>query len=81
MGRCVACNKNLTDYESTRKIIHDDGKVTYPDLCNHCFSNSDLKDNNQVVERSDLATETDISDEVAIDIWDDGYSYNNGNYE
>lgn len=79
--KCVACDKNLSDYESTRKIIHDNGRVIYPDLCNHCFSSSDLKHNNQVVERGDLATEIDLTDEVAIDIWDDGYSYNNGNYE
>lgn len=63
MSRCVACDKNLSDFESTRKIIHDDGKVIYPDLCNHCFSSSDLKHNNQVVERSDLATEMDVSDD------------------
>jgi len=30
--RCVACNKNLNDFEATRKT--DQG---YVDLCNKCF--------------------------------------------
>ena len=78
--RCVACNANLNDFESTRKLIHDDGKVTYPDLCNHCFSSSDLKYNNQVVERSDLATEMDITDEDDL-FENDKYITNNTFYD
>jgi hypothetical protein len=31
--RCRACNKNLNDFESTRKA--DSGE--FVDLCNHCY--------------------------------------------
>ena len=31
--RCRACNKNLNDFESTRKS--ESGE--YVDLCNHCY--------------------------------------------
>ena len=33
--RCCACNKNLSDFESTRKSITTG---EYLDLCNGCFS-------------------------------------------
>lgn len=35
MGRCVACNKNLSDVEATRKSATTG---EYIDMCNHCFS-------------------------------------------
>ena len=47
--RCVACNKNLNDFESTRK----DAEGNYLDLCNHCYHEvqSDIQ---AVEERYDL---------------------------
>lgn len=66
MSRCVACNKNLSDFESTRKIIHITGKIEYPDLCNECFGYSGLS-SDKVIERSDLSTVDDIEDEF---YWD-----------
>lgn len=62
MSRCYACNKNLSDYETTRKIIRSDGTVSYPDLCNYCFIQSDLADVTQIVERIDLKDDTDSED-------------------
>jgi len=56
MSRCYACNAILTDFEATRKLVRDDGSVTYPDLCNTCFKASDLSKVVKVVEREDLAT-------------------------
>lgn len=57
MPRCVACDKNLNDFETTRKIVHNDGKVYYPDLCNSCYSTTDIPLYAVVVERYDLAHE------------------------
>lgn len=54
MSRCVACDKNLNDYESTRKIVQSDGKVYYPDLCNSCYSSTDIEQFAVVIERHDL---------------------------
>lgn len=47
--RCLACDKELQDYEATRK-----SKVTgeYYDLCNGCFSH--VKGNVESEERLDL---------------------------
>ena len=36
--RCQACNKNLNDYEATRKT--EEG---YVDLCNKCFKGLGIK--------------------------------------
>jgi hypothetical protein len=63
MSHCIACDKNLSDFEATRKIIHDDGKIEYPDLCNKCFKESELEGQVTIVERSDLSHEIDISDD------------------
>jgi len=52
--RCVSCNISLTDFESTRKDMHNE----YIDMCNSCFSSSDV--NFAVVERADLAEYEDI---------------------
>lgn len=32
--RCLSCNKNLSDKESTRKYANSG---TFVDLCDHCF--------------------------------------------
>ena len=63
MTRCVACDKNLNDFESTRKVVHDDGKVTYPDLCNTFFKESGLGNEANVVERYDLSHSEDIDED------------------
>lgn len=60
--RCVACDCNLSNYESTRKIINrDSGTISYPDLCNKCFNSTDLASFASIIERHDL--ETDSLDE------------------
>lgn len=46
--RCIACDKNLTDFESTRKN-HKTGE--FLDLCNICFNHVNLSD---IEEREDL---------------------------
>jgi hypothetical protein len=56
--RCVACDKNLSNYESTRKIIHEDKSVYYPDLCNNCFSTTDISEFATIIERHDLASDS-----------------------
>jgi len=33
--RCIACDKNLSDFESTRK---NETTGEYEDLCNECYS-------------------------------------------
>ena len=56
--RCVACNKALSEFESTRK-----SSVTgeYLDLCNHCYS--EIAKDIHADERDDLRDETDNIDE------------------
>lgn len=59
--RCLACNKNLNDLESTRKYATSN---EYVDLCNDCFStiaedilvieNQSLKETSE--DESDLQT-------------------------
>ena len=64
--RCIACNKNLNDYESTRK--HSETKE-YIDMCNGCFY--EIANDVAVVERSDLddeIIEADEWDEERLDI-------------
>ncbi len=58
MPRCYACDSNLSNYESTRKIVHTDGSVSYPDLCNRCYNSTDLASFTQVIERHDLSADT-----------------------
>jgi hypothetical protein len=48
MTRCVACDKNLNDYESTRKDTYGN----YLDMCNSCLST--IKDDVLVIDRPDL---------------------------
>ena len=56
--RCVACNKNLNDFESTRKSA-----VTgeYLDLCNTCFHQ--VERDIPTKERDDLRSEEEIFDD------------------
>ena len=67
MSRCVACDRNLNDFESTRKVVHDNGSTEYPDLCNSCFKESGLGNVANVVERQDLNHYEDIDDEIEDD--------------
>jgi hypothetical protein len=62
--RCKACDKQLSDYESTRK-----SKITqeYYDLCNTCFSY--VRDDVDSQDRLDLFT---MQDEVDFDTSEGG---------
>jgi hypothetical protein len=46
--RCIACNKNLNDFESTRKS--ESGE--FVDLCNHCYR--EVQSDILAEERQDL---------------------------
>jgi hypothetical protein len=48
--RCLACDTNLSDFESTRKH-HETGE--FIDLCNKCFSTIQ-NEVNDIEEREDL---------------------------
>lgn len=52
--RCLACNIELNDYESTRK----DSNGQFMDLCNHCFRASEYEFDTD--DRLDLIDEADI---------------------
>jgi hypothetical protein len=54
--RCLACNVELSDYESTRKDLHGD----YIDMCNHCYGT--IKDELLSTDREDLLTKESVSD-------------------
>jgi hypothetical protein len=60
--RCRACNKNLNDFESTRKS--ESGE--YVDLCNHCYR--EVQSDILAEERQDLQ---DGNDELFDE--DDGW--------
>lgn len=55
--RCLGCNKELTDFEATRRYTDSEEFV---DMCNDCFSHTGIK----AVERHDLMS---ISDVVELD--------------
>lgn len=65
--RCKACDKNLNDFESTRKIVREDGTKEYVDLCNKCYTSSEVSSVATVVERYDLAKEDDVDSEFDED--------------
>ena len=58
--RCLSCNKMLSDYEATRKYK---GSKQFIDLCNLCFSLSDLNQGD-IVDRVELHS---LTDEVEIE--------------
>lgn len=62
--RCIACDKNLNDFESTRKDLHGH----YIDMCNGCYG--EIKDDVLSIERQDLSTTEEIIEEVADDLTD-----------
>lgn len=58
--RCIACDKNLNDFESTRKDLHGE----YLDMCNECYG--DIKEDVLSIEREDLNKfETVAGDDLA----------------
>lgn len=59
MSRCAACDVNMNDFETTRKIVRTDGSIYYPDLCNTCFKASGLSQIVEVIERYDLMHNND----------------------
>lgn len=66
--RCSCCNRNLSDYESTRK-----SKSTgdYLDMCNKCFGTvSDDFDTIVNPDMSELDEEDDSYQEIKAE-WDD----------
>jgi hypothetical protein len=58
MTRCLACNKNLNDYEATRKDLHG----AYLDMCNKCYTF--IQDDVLTVDRGDLNPVQEIEPEI-----------------
>jgi hypothetical protein len=56
--RCLACDSNLSDFESTRKGTNTN---EYMDLCNKCFREIQPDLNSEV--RIDLKHDQDVIDE------------------
>jgi len=59
--RCLSCNKNLSDFESTRKFA---STGEFLDLCNRCYS--DIQDDVDTLIRPDLQ-EDEVADEDNYD--------------
>lgn len=55
--RCVACDKLLTEYESTRKSV---STGEFLDLCNYCYNF--VKEDVQVIENKENLTFQDYID-------------------
>lgn len=55
--RCVACDVELTDFESTRKSVTTG---EYVDLCNACYKH--IKDDVQAIENTDNINIQDVVD-------------------
>ena len=60
--RCLACNKALNDFESTRKSATTG---EYVDLCNHCFHN--VEQDIESIVREDLRDEESYEDDDELD--------------
>jgi len=56
--RCIACDVELNDYESTRKDLHGN----YIDMCNYCYSI--IKDDLLSTDREDLLVTEEVPSEV-----------------
>jgi len=63
--RCIACNKNLNDFESTRKSIISG---EYLDLCNTCFHQ--VEQDVPAKERDDLRSEEETFDDDTNELVD-----------
>ena len=60
--RCLSCNKNLSDFESTRKFA---STGEYLDLCNRCYS--DIQEDIDTLVRPDLQEDEQVSEEDDYD--------------
>lgn len=58
--RCFACNKNLNDFESTRKDANGD----YIDACNKCFKGLGIRS----TVRRDLNPDEAAPDDEFVDV-------------
>jgi hypothetical protein len=63
--RCLACNKILNDFESTRKSIVSG---EYLDLCNTCFHQ--VEQDVPAKERDDLRSEEETFDDDTDELVD-----------
>lgn len=71
--RCLCCDRQLNDFESTRK-----SKTTgdYLDTCNKCYST--IQQDIASVSRSDLPEDDVPDDEIEFDeLTDEDYGYEN----
>jgi hypothetical protein len=69
---CTACDRNLSDFESTRK---DENTGQYLDLCNTCYKASGIGNVVPVAERFDLAHEDDVDVEEIDSVLIVDYEY------
>ena len=61
--RCLSCDKNLTDFEATRKSVFSGEFI---DLCNRCFAS--VSDDLQTIDRPDLLhDEADDFEQIGTD--------------
>jgi hypothetical protein len=60
---CTACDRLLTEFESTRRNAHT---FQFIDLCKVCFE--DVKPFVPTIDRTDLITEADLDDEPEDDM-------------
>lgn len=63
--RCLACNKALSEFESTRKSAETGEFI---DLCNYCYST--IQNQTPTEEREDLRDEEVLDDNIE-DLFDD----------
>jgi hypothetical protein len=64
--RCICCDRNLNDYETTRKhAVTGD----YLDICNKCFR--DISNDVPTVARSDLAYTEQMEQDTFDTDWED----------
>lgn len=61
--RCIACDANLNDFDSTRKDLH--GK--YIDMCSKCYG--EIRHDVLSIEREDLNKYEVVEDEDTIDMY------------
>ena len=66
---CTACDRLLTEYESTRRNANT---FQFIDLCKVCFE--DVKPFVPTIDRADLITEADLDEEPEEDNMDTGDS-------
>ena len=66
---CTACDRLLTEYESTRRNANT---FQFIDLCKVCFE--DVKPFMPTIDRADLITEADLDEEPEDDNLDSGDS-------